>query len=141
MKAAISLLFLSVGMCAYADQMQFDPAYLNDGIYNEEAVVASAISDGIYEGQIDDPAVMLVGAPAGMGSCTRHTEVGVPCYCNGRILSRKNPPGWTYVRHLTWIRPGWHVTNSKGEHAGGDTCYKDRDATPEERERFRRTGL
>jgi hypothetical protein len=141
MKAAISLLFLFVGLCSFAAQAQIDPAYLNNGVYNEEEVTASVISEGIYEGQIDDPAVIQVGYGGGKEACTRHTPIGVGCFCNQGILSKKNPPGWTYVRHLTWIRPGWHVTNSKGEHAGGDTCYKDRDATPEERERFRRTGL
>jgi len=126
MKTAFSLLFLFVGLSAFAGQVQIDPTYLNDGVYSDE--VGDAAREGVYEGLIDDPALIQVASPGGMVGCSRYTPIGIPCYCTHGILRRDNPPGWTYVRSLTWIRPGWHVTNYKGEHGGGDVCYKDRQA-------------
>jgi hypothetical protein len=139
MKAAVSLLFLFlfVGLCSFAAQAQIDPVYFNDRVYSDE--VTAVVSDGFYQEQMDDAAIIQAASPGGVELCTRNTLIGVPCTC-GHVMARQGYPGWTYVRSLTWIRPGWHVTNYKGEHGGGDICYKDRLATPEERERFRRTG-
>jgi hypothetical protein len=132
MKAAISLLFLSVGMCAYADQAQFDPAYLNDGVYKQETD-EFAFSESIYNGEIDDPAIIQVG---GGEPCTYNTPVGGSCVCNGFVTSRHPLPYYVPVHKFLFIKANWHLTNIKGMHAGGNICTKDREATPEERPSF-----
>jgi hypothetical protein len=118
MKATVSLPFLFVGVCSFAVQAQTDPAYLNDGL----------LQVGFSNGS--------------MSACTRYVAIGVPCYCNGGIVRREGlaPPGWVKFRPFLYVRPGWHVTDHKGLHTGGMYCFKDRDATPEEREQFHRTG-
>ena len=138
MKAAVSLLFLFVGTCAYADQAQFDPAYLNDGVYNQETD-DFAFSESIYNGGIDDPVIVQVMVGGGE-PCSRNTPVGIACICVRGVTSRHPYPGWVQVHKFLYIRPNWHLTNIKGMHMGGNICYKDREATPEEREEFRRTG-
>lgn len=138
MKAAISLLFLFVGLCSFAAQAQIDPAHLDDGVYKQEAD-EFAFSESIYNGEIDDPAIIQVMLGGGE-PCTRNTPVGIACICKGGVISRHPYPGWVQVHPFLYIRANWHLTNLKGQHAGGNICYRDRDATPAEREQFHRTG-
>ena len=84
----------------------------------------------------------VVEAAIGMEACTRHTAVGIGCYCNRAIVSTHQFPGWIHASgpfyKPMYVRPGWHVTNTKGMHSSGNVCYKDRMATPEERAEFLR---
>jgi len=92
--------------------------------------------------------VFLVGwstsaSSAGLDACTRHTPIGVACFCNARIIATSPHQGWQQqaVYKPVFVRPGWHITFIKGQHGGGLQCYKDRQATPEERARFLKTGF
>jgi hypothetical protein len=130
MKAILTLLFLFVSWSSFADDVRIDPAYLDDGLYNV---------------QTDDSVIVPVQAAgaAEMGPCTRYTPIGVACFCNRGILGAHEFPGWVPAGgafRLMWTRPGWHVTNTRGMHSSGNVCYKDREATPEERAQFHRTG-
>jgi hypothetical protein len=80
---------------------------------------------------------------AGMDACTRNTPIGVACFCNGRIIASKPHPGWQQqaVYKPVFVRPGWHITFIKGQHGEGLQCYRDREATAEERARFLKTGF
>jgi hypothetical protein len=133
-----SLLFLFVGVGSSAHEVRIDPAYLNDGVYDAE-IDAGAARGALYNENIDDPAAIQV-LDFGSVPCTRNLPIGVPCMCNSRIINRVPHPGWTMFRSFIYVRPGWHLTNLKGMHAGGNICYRDRDATPAEREQFHRTG-
>jgi hypothetical protein len=86
----------------------------------------------------------FVEAALGMEACTRNTPIGIGCHCNSRIVSTRQFPGWQPAggnyHSGFFVRPGWHVTNFKGTHDGGNVCYRDRAATPEERAIFLRTG-
>lgn len=76
---------------------------------------------------------------AGTGPCTRHTPVGVYCFCNHGVYRGSYLPGWIadpmVQQHYT--RPGWHVSAIKGMHGGGKLCIRDRAPTAEEREQAR----
>jgi hypothetical protein len=127
MKATLSLMFLFVGLSSsFAQQTQIDPVYFANGVYSDE---------------VDELAIIQVVSPGGLTRCGHLTPIGVPCACVQGIIGHHDHPRWQLSRPLTWIRPGWHITNYKGEHAGGNVCYKDRNATPEEIERYRRTGF
>jgi hypothetical protein len=138
MKAIVTLLFLLVGSITFADEVRIDPAYVDDGVYLETSDEASYI-DGIYNGEIDDPAIIQVLEPAGTASCTRNTPVGIYCYCNQGIRVGHPIPGWQEedMNRGHYVRPGWHVRNIKGMHGGGKLCIRDREPTPEERARFK----
>ena len=86
----------------------------------------------------------VVEAATAMEACTRHTPIGIGCYCNSRIVSTQQFPGWNHASgpfyKPMYVRPGWHVTNTKGMHGSGNVCYRYRMATPEERAIFLRTG-
>jgi len=69
----------------------------------------------------------LAGPTNPQVGCTRNIPVGVPCFCNGGIVLREGlaPKDWIKFRPFLYVRPGWHVTDYKGMHTGGMTCYKD----------------
>src|ERR1700743_3304533 len=76
----------------------------------------------------------LAGPSTPQVECTRYIRVGVPCFCNSGIVRKEGvaPKDWIKFRPYLYVRPGWHVTDYKGMHTGGMTCFKDRHATPEE---------
>ena len=113
------------------DNVRIERTLINDGVYTQEA--GDAVSDALYFGEM---AVVDRVATGEMAPCTRMTPVGVACYCNHGIISGHPIPGWGRAWALHYIRPGWHVTNPKGRHAGGNVCYRDREPTPEERARY-----
>src|SRR6267142_369733 len=55
----------------------------------------------------------VVEAATGMEACTRHTPVGIGCYCNRGIVSSHQFPGWNHASgpffKPMYVRPGWHV--------------------------------
>jgi hypothetical protein len=125
MKATLSLMFLLVGLSSsFAQQTQIDRFYFDQGVYRDDSDQAEFI-------QVTDQ-----GALTG---CSHSTPVGVACKCVHGIIIHKPSPGFTLFRPLAWVRDGWHVTNYKGEHGGGDVCYRDRAPTQEEIERYHRT--
>ena len=84
-----------------------------------------------------------VANAAGMEACTRHTPIGIACYCNQAIVSGRQHPGWQQASGMYkpfFVRPGWHVTFLKKKHGVGLQCFRDRLPTPEERAQFLRTG-
>jgi hypothetical protein len=138
MRAILTLLFLFVSWSSFADDVRIDPAYFNDGVYDAE-IDAAAANGAFYDESVDGPAVIQV-MEVGRVACTRYTKIGMPCLCNSGILNRNAYPGWTMFAPFLYVRPGWHLTKNRGMHAGGNVCYKDREATPEERAQFHRTG-
>jgi hypothetical protein len=68
--------------------------------------------------------------------CTRNTPVGIGCKCNRNIVSYTQWEGWVRIPgypSAMYIRPNWHLTNLKGQHGGGNVCFKDRQPTERER--------
>jgi hypothetical protein len=137
MKTTLFLMLLFVGLGSSAAEVRIDTPYLNDGAY-DVGIDATGASNALYNENVDDPAVIQV-LDLGQVPCTRNVPIGVPCLCNARIISSHPHTGWTMFRSFQYVRPGWHLTNLKGMHAAGNICYRDRDATPAEREQFHRT--
>lgn len=86
MKTTLFLLLLFVGSGSFVDEVRIDPAYLNDGV-NDAEIDAAAARGALYNDNIDDPAVIQV-LDFGSVPCTRNLPIGVPCFCNSRIISR-----------------------------------------------------
>ena len=116
----LSLLLLFIGLSSFADQVRIDPAYLNDGVYSQETD-ENAPSEGVYNRELDDYAIIQVFASGGE-PCTSRTPVGGACLCNGFVLSRTERPYHVRVHPFLFIKANWHLTNLKGRHAGGRLC-------------------
>jgi hypothetical protein len=124
MKMTFTPLLLFVGWSSFADAARVDPAYLNNGVYTQEAD-EDLTSEGVYNGEIDEPSIIQTQAVMSNAAlCTRNTGVGVGCVCNhGVFRGRDNErPGWHFDgRHS--IRDGWYATYLKGTHTA--ICYRD----------------
>jgi hypothetical protein len=109
---------------SFADEVRIDPSLIDNNVYVQQTE-QSAIADAIYNGEIDEPAVIQVQAmAAGMGTCTRKTPRGVQCFCNIMVFRSRDhvAEGWHFDgRHS--VRNGWNATYYKNTHQA--YCQRD----------------
>src|SRR5437764_742431 len=112
MKATLTLLVLFASGFSFADDVRLDTVYIDNGVYTQK-LDAYSLSEAIYNGDVDDPIVILVLEGAGTAPCTRNTPVGVYCYCNKGVRVGHPIPGWQEedMNRSHYVRPGWHVRN------------------------------
>ena len=95
------------------------------------SVDPSVLDNAVYRVGQDEALIMQVEG-AGTAPCSRNTPVGATCYCNKGVRRGHPVPGWTAsTADLTndgaghYMRPGWHVSATKGMHGGMKFCHRD----------------